>query len=233
MAMKKIGVDTFSLGAPNVKIFPKPQSDKINEIIDQVNDLIDGNISSETLTANTIAEYTASSGVTIDNTLIKDGGVTLAAAGILDLSADTVGTKIHASVTRYTKRVALTATEIVGTDAGDLGHAAGATLVAAPGAGFAVRVVDVIWNYTFDTAAYTGGGNDLVVQSGSTGTAWTAAVSSAALLGASADAAYSSPGIAASLDENESIVAASTAWTNPGTAAGTLDIIITYDVVTV
>ena len=134
-------------------------------------------------------------------------------------------------ITRQTATTVLTATQIVGTSAGDLGHAGGATLVAAPGSGYALRVVDVVWKYNYDTAAYTGGGNDLKVQSGGSGTACTAAVTSAALLGAAADSYYSTPGIAATLNENESLVAASTAWTNPGTAAGILTIVVTYDII--
>lgn len=54
-------------------------NDKLNEVIDEVNDLIDGVFELEELTlstslgVDTIEEYTAAAGVTIDGALIKDG----------------------------------------------------------------------------------------------------------------------------------------------------------------
>lgn len=67
-----------SLGA-DVNNFPKVQQAKIKEIIDAINDLIDGSISttdltlSGTLYTDTIAETTSAAGVTIDSVLLKDG----------------------------------------------------------------------------------------------------------------------------------------------------------------
>jgi hypothetical protein len=87
--------DNYALGQNKVKSFPKVQYDKIVEIIDTVNDLTDGSISTTDLTitddltvgddatitgsviTNTIEERTAAAGVTIDSALIKDATIKL------------------------------------------------------------------------------------------------------------------------------------------------------------
>ncbi len=130
-----------------------------------------------------------------------------------------------------TAAVTLTATEIVGTDAGDLGHANGATIVADPGAGFSIEFISGFLIYDFDTAAYTGGGNDLVFQIGSGGIPLTGATTSANLLGAAGDKivqvnSLSTAGMPRSV--NTGISLKSTAWTNPGTAAGVLRVHVQY-----
>lgn len=69
---------------------------KINEIIDAVNALGTA-VTSATITAttavvtNTISERTAASGVTIDGTLVKDGGVSTADAG--SITTNTIAEK--------------------------------------------------------------------------------------------------------------------------------------------
>lgn len=80
-----------SLGA-DVRNFPKAQQDKIKEIIDTVNDLTDGSISTTDLTlsgnlsVNTIVEKTLASGVNVDGVLIKDSTIALADGLVSDLS---------------------------------------------------------------------------------------------------------------------------------------------------
>lgn len=127
-----------------------------------------------------------------------------------------------------TATVELTADEIVGTDAGDLGHSAGAVLVAAE-AGKVHEFVSAVLLYTFDTAAYTGGNDDLVVRQGTT--AVSAAIADADLLGDTADdIAYVGALSAADikLTANSTLNLKSTAFTQPGTAAGTLSVRVTY-----
>lgn len=160
---------------------------------------------------DTIAESTGGTGVTIDGVLLKDSGVVLSTNVVL-----------------RTVEVTLTATEIVGVDAGDLGHAAGAVLVAAV-AGETHEFVSAVLIYDYDTAAYTAGGNDLVVRQGTTSVS--AAITSADLLGdTSDDIAYINALSAADIKftANSTINLKSTAWTQPGTAAGVLRVHITY-----
>ena len=131
-----------------------------------------------------------------------------------------------------TATVTLTAAEIVGTAAGDIGHSAGAILVAAPGAGKALEFVSAVLSYTYATAAYTGGGDDCVIRQGTT--AVSAAIAKADLLADTADdIAYVNALSAADikLTANSTLnFFAGTAFTQPGTAAGTLKIFITYRV---
>lgn len=131
----------------------------------------------------------------------------------------------------------LTATEIVGTSAGDLGHADGAEIVAAPGTGYVLQFISAVLIYDYDTAAYTGGGDDLVVQVGSTGAQVThsAAIAAADLLGASGDKIAYVTALSASdqaLSDNPNISLHSTAFTQPGTAAGVLRVKVAYRVIT-
>lgn len=177
-------------------------------------------LSGSTIATNTIAETTAASGVTIDGVILKDGGVSL-------------GTS---AVSTFTVLKTITAAEIVGTAAGDLGHANGVELVAAPGAGFALQFVDAVAIYDFDTAAYTGGGNDTTINIGSGGAAITGVVTSANLIGAAGDKIVrfdplSTAALPMSVNTGISMNSV-TAWTQPGTAAGVLRVYTTYRVIT-
>lgn len=160
---------------------------------------------------------------------IADGGI--ATAKLADNAVTSA--KIAESVVQ-TATVTLTATEIVGTSAGDIGHSAGAVLVAAPGAGKILEFVSATLIYTFDTAAYTGGNNDLVIRQGTT--AVSAAIADADLIGDSADDIACVNALSAAdikLTQNSTLNLAGTAYTQPGTAAGTLSARITYRVHTV
>lgn len=154
---------------------------------------------------------------------ISDGSITTAK---LDDAAVT-SAKIDSSVIQ-TVEVTLTATEIVGTSAGDLGHAGGAVLVAAE-ADVIHEFISAVLIYDFDTAAYTDGGDDLVVRQGTT--AVSAAIAGADLIGDSADdIAFVSALSAADikLTANSTLNLKSTAWTQPGTAAGVLRVRLAY-----
>ena len=130
----------------------------------------------------------------------------------------------------------LVAATIAGTAAGTLGNANGVVLVAAPTSAYALQFIRAIAIYDFNTAAYTGGGNDTSIRLGSGGAAITGIVTSANLLGAVGDkivrfdplttaALPVSVGVAISINST-------TAWTQPGTAAGVVRIYTTYRVIT-
>ena len=155
-------------------------------------------------------------------------GSTAAITGLATLTAGyTIG-----GVEVMTALTTLTATEIVGTSAGDLGHASGATLVAAPGAGYALIFLNAIAIYDYATAAYTGGGDDTSIRLGGGGAAITGIVTSANLLGAAGDKIVRfDPLTSAALPVTANVaisMVSTTAWTQPGTAAGVLRVYTTY-----
>lgn len=131
-----------------------------------------------------------------------------------------------------TEERAITSAEIVGTSAGDLGHANGVTVVEAPASGYALEFISALVIYDFDTAAYTGGGDDTFFQLGGGGAAITGIVTSANLLGAAGDKiARFDPLSAAALPVSVGVgisLKSTTAWTQPGTAAGVLRVQTSY-----
>lgn len=129
--------------------------------------------------------------------------------------------------------VPIPSADITSTSAGKFGHANGETLVAAPGAGFALEFVSAVMSYTFATAAYTGGGN-VTINWGAGGAAITGLISAASSIGAGSSnitqfVPLSTVGFAVSSNTALSLVAAS-AFTQPGTAAGTIKVFLTYRV---
>lgn len=162
---------------------------------------------------DTISEETSGAGVTVDGVLLKDGGVQLA-TGVIQKEAV----------------VTLTADTIVGTSAGDLGHADGVTLVAAPGTDYTLELVSATAFYNGMGVAYTGGGDDTVIQLGQV--AMTGVVTKANLLGATGDKIVMFKPLATAalpLTVNTTLnIKSTTAWTQPGTAAGTLEVRVVY-----
>jgi hypothetical protein len=166
-------------------------------------------------------------GFSVDGTTIIDSNGAI--QGDIQATAGSIGSAELADNTIKTASVTLTADEIVGTDAGDIGHASGAELVAAPGSGKVIEFISAVFAYTYDTAAYTGGGDDNVVQLGTT--AVSKAIAGADLLEASANkvawvSALSDADVA--LATNTALNFHGTALTQPGTAAGTLTVEVTY-----
>lgn len=301
-----------SLGTPDVHSFPKKQYEKICEIIDQVNDLIDGSISTTNLTlAGTLSVATTSTltgAVTFGaiNTYKGDTGLTALAGGAqagTALAAEynnftTVATALDSaqlpvavlgkrvtvrnsatkpmavfgqtgvtiddgaandpiviapnqtvifdgiSATAWkssigtiktsqvvSEEVTLTATEIVGNSAGDIGHANGAVLIAGVSSAYTLEFVSAVLIYDFNTAAYTGGGNDLVVCISGGGATLSGATASADLLGAAGDkivSVYPLTTAGNPLSVGTGLNLKSTAWTQPGTAAGVLRCQVQY-----
>lgn len=179
--------------------------------------------------------YTTWAGVNSKNGFAVNGTEVIDSSGAIkgdiQATAGSIGSAEIADSVLKVDKVTLTADEIVGTTAGDIGHANGATLVAAPGEGKVLEFVSAVLSYNFDTAAYTGGGDDNVIQLGTT--AVSAPIAGADLLEDSADdIAFVSALSAADikLTANSALSLAGTALTQPGDAAGTLDVFITYRV---
>ena len=165
---------------------------------------------------------------------------TLTAANIVDKAAidlNTVARSAQAAretptVETITTIATLTAEEIVGNSAGDVGHVDGAILVAAPGTGYALEFVSAFMIYDYDVAAYTGGADDTIIQVGVNGAQVTVsgAITGANLLEASGDKMLRLGCIATELvfADNGVISLYGTALTQPGAAAGVLRVHVTY-----
>jgi hypothetical protein len=136
-----------------------------------------------------------------------------------DVTGDLTGNVISGGVETRSLVATVAAANIVGTDAGDIGHANGAELVPAPGAGYVLELVSAILIYDFDTAAYTGGGDDNVIQNGDGAVALTTPVAGADLLEAAGDKIVQLIPLSASdqaLVENKPLTLKGTALTQPG-----------------
>lgn len=128
----------------------------------------------------------------------------------------------------------LTAAEIVGVAAGDIGHADGAILVAAPGAGKAIQFISAILIYDFLTAAYTGGADDsAIIYPGFN--AVSGVITDSELITSAGDEMISLLALSAAgipMVTNVGLNLKGTAFTNPGTAAGVLRCTINYRIIT-
>ena len=128
--------------------------------------------------------------------------------------------------------VTIPSANIVGTTAGDIGATAGAPLVAAPGAGYALDFVSAVIIYDYATGAYAGGNEDLVVRVGTV--AVSPAIADADLIDAVADAIIKVNALGAAdyaLTENATINLFSTEIT-AGTGAGVIRVKVAYRVIT-
>jgi hypothetical protein len=132
---------------------------------------------------------------------------------------------------------------IVGSGNGSLGAASvgnSFVLVAAPGAGKRIMVLEVEYQYTFVTAAYTAGGNCNIYYGGSVGQAFSGNITAVNSFGLgtsgwgvwrpSSGIVFS--GVGATPASNCAVhLRSSAAFTQPGTAAGTATIKTRYVVV--
>lgn len=215
---------TVRLGEENKRLFIE-----INEVKTYLTDA-DGNITTNVIGDITAAIVDASTRVTTDSIIehTASAGVTIEGIQFLD---DAISPT--ASVVEKTVLTTLTADQIVGTDAGDVGHASGAILVASPGSGYVLELISAILIYDYDTAAYTGGGDDTVIQLGTV--AQTAAVAGADLLEASGDKIVMLTPLAAvdlPMTVGTALNLQGTALTDPGTAVGVLRCYVTYRIIT-
>jgi hypothetical protein len=163
-------------------------------------------------------------------TLTPGAGTGTGVAGTV-VVANGYGMTLSTNVVLFHAETTLTVAEIVGTSAGDIGHAAGATLVAAPGAGYALEFVSAVLIYDHATATYPGGGDDNVIQNGDTATALSTVIAGADLLEASGDKMVTINALAATdqvLVANKPLSFKGTALTDPGTAVGVLRCHVAY-----
>lgn len=163
--------------------------------------------------SNVATARTISGDITFDNT------------GVSAIGANKVLSAMLATNLLQRATGTISSANITGTSAGQLGHANGVVLQAAPGANVALQLVAFGMYYTFATAAYTGGGN-VSVNWGAGGAALTGVVSNANSLAAASSKAVmfyplATAGIAIVSNASLNLVAAS-AFTQPGTAAGTI-----------
>lgn len=193
-----------------------------NPLVDVVNGLQDGT-QSASVNDLTVADDADVVGDLTAGTITSDAGVSGTtgsfSAGISQ------GT---ANVSEFTVLTTLTATEIVGTAAGDIGHASGATLVAAPTSAYTLEFVSAVLVFDYATASYTGGANDMVIRVGST--ALSSAMTDTNCITATGDKVFRLGAIATekALGVGSTINLAGTAFTQPGTAAGVLRVYTTY-----
>jgi hypothetical protein len=123
---------------------------------------------------------------------------------------------------------------VIGTSAGQLGHANGVELVASPGAGYVLELVSAIVIWDYDTAAYGGGGN-VTINIGGGGAALTGVVANSASFGAGADKIIQFNPLAAvvnqlTADKGLNLVAASAFTDGGGTVAGVIRGFVAYRV---
>jgi hypothetical protein len=199
----------------------KVRSAQYNELVDKLNSFFTAD---RTLSADVISESTSANGVAVDGVTLKDGGIVLGTGGI----------QVSGTVVEFTKDVTLTATEIVGSSAGSIGHTDGAILVAAPTSAYALEFVSAVLVDDRDTATYTGGSDDAVIRVGTV--VHTVALTDANYIKGTGDKVYVvrplSDTAELSLPVGSTINLAGTAFTNPGTAAGVLRAKVTYRVIT-
>jgi hypothetical protein len=133
------------------------------------------------------------------------------------------------STTTYTATGSLTAAQIIGNSAGTLGHANGVELVPAPGAGYVFELISAVLVLDYAGAAYTGGGTDLYIRVGTVNEC--AAITAAQLVNSAADAILGLNLLATNvvLTANTNInLKCTTAFTQPGSAAGLLRYKVSY-----
>jgi len=131
--------------------------------------------------------------------------------------------------------VDISAAEVISTAAGDLGHAHGVVLVPDVGAGYFVELISATVKVTFDTAAYTDGGNLTINVNGAA--AVTGLVSAANSFGNAASKnivfkPLAAAGLVTAVDKGFNLES-SAAFTDPGTAVGTAKVKIIYRIHTV
>lgn len=170
----------------------------------------------------------SANGFTVNGTTVID------ASGNLTATAGSVGTTEVAPSLIQEATVILTPTTIVGNSAGDLAHTDGVVLVAAE-AGKIHEFIGATLSYDFGVAAYTGGGDDVVIRQGTT--AVSAAIAKADLLADTEDDIAFVGALSAAdvkLTANSTLnIYAGTAFTQPGTAAGTCKVHVLYRTVAV
>lgn len=167
------------------------------------------------------------------NNAILTGDVTATSAGVTAIGANKVTAAMLGTSVLQQATGTISAADLVSTSAGKFGHANGQTLLAGQGTHNVVEFVSLTMKYLFGVAAYTGGGNITVNLSGG-GAAQSGLVSAANSVGAASSKAIvfyplSTAGVAMVENGGINLVAAS-AFTQPGTATGTIGWTLMYRV---
>lgn len=126
--------------------------------------------------------------------------------------------------------VNITATEIVGNSAGDLNHASGVALVAAPGAGLIVVPIAIVVDFAYATGQYGDGGGNLVASYDS-GAVCSDTVSTLTTVGAAASNIAILHPVGGLAVANTALVLRATAAMTAGAGAGTAQIRTFYRLV--
>lgn len=181
--------------------------------------------------ANNNALMLQIAGNPVDGTAGSGANIAGPGAYLIDTTNGTVyinvGTLLSPSWVNVIKQLKgfISAANIIGTAAGQFGHANGVILAAAPGALVAYEPISLVLNYRFAVAAYTAGGNTTLNQ-GAGGAAITGLVSAANSIGAASSkdvllVPLATVGIPLVRNGPLNLVS-SAAFTNPGTAAGVI-----------
>ncbi len=162
------------------------------------------------------------------------GDVTIS-AGVSAIGANKVLSSMIAKSVIQTATGSISAANIIGTSAGQLGHAQGVVLVPAAAAGSANILLSSVFAMDFATAAYTAGGNTTVNISGG-GSALTGLVNTTTFIQAASDVIINLVPLAATnlsygAGANGLALVTTVAPTNPGTAAGVINWQVTYQTI--
>lgn len=168
----------------------------------------------------------ASVAVSGDAILAANGALTIANAAVTPA-------KMYETALQYAE-VALTKANILDTGAGGLGHASGFPLVASPGAAKVIELISAVLVYDFATAAYDGGGNISIAESGG-GKALTGIVAYANSIGSAADeivrfSPLTTAGVSMVANTGLNLICAAAPTDTGGTAAGVARVKVTYRV---
>jgi hypothetical protein len=184
-------------------------------------------------TSGTYAGQAGKGSVLLDysNGVLYINSGTLASPIWTQTSAASTGTGPASAGTILTATGSISPANIIGTGAGQLGHANGVVLVPAAPALAINQLVSVVAAMDFATAAYTLGGNVSVNISGG-GAALTGVVTQTVFIQAAADIVVEFVPLAATKNvyttANGLALVSSAAPTNPGTAAGVINWVAAY-----
>ena len=185
------------------------------------------------LDVKTSGRIIVGSGTTAASVAVS-GDATLAANGALTIAnAAVTPAKMYETGIQYAE-VALTKTNILDTGAGGLGHANGFPLVASPGATKVLELISAVLIYDFATAAYDGGGNISIAESGG-GKALTGIEAYADSIGSATDemvrfSPLTTEGVPMVADTGINLICAAAPTDTGGTAAGVVRVKVAYRV---
>jgi len=150
------------------------------------------------------------------------------ASDISDLESDVLTLEGNTTITEI---ITLDVLDIAGTAAGSIGHVDGAIIKVTPSSDYFMEFISAILIYDYDTAAYTGGADDLKFQLGSSGTqiAVSSAINDAHLLTAAGDKIVRVGSLSTELPITVGTILSlvSTSYT-AGTAVGKIYVHVTY-----